>query len=416
MKLYHDIPASEGVENGLKRAKQMVTATYAPVRPLPMVNKTYAANGDYTYTPHFLTAGRPLQGILYSSVRRTEKYVGHNVSLETFFTAISNPNSIIYNRFIDAENQNVHAYYGIVCSSFASYVLDFDYRTACVNIPKIEGVEPADIRAPEDLRLLDILLDTKHHVALITDIERDARGKVRYITVSESVLPQTTSARYTPEQFHMYWFEDPTHNYEVYRYRHLDKIPYTPSPFVKLEGESGEPEINRVLMPDFGNKANYILGVDPVELSVFDKAFTSVEVTDPEGKTARYPVTDGKAVVRPEKPGFYRAAAVCGDKKSAFVEWCATDLVFTTDKTVYRAGERMRVCFKNSASDPLAIWQMNNRDTDRGIGAGVLKDLGSSGEIELPVPAKAAPAELYLLARNAYGFYSSPRMKLTIEP
>ena len=415
MTLYHDVPRSKGVENAIKRAKQMTEARYTPLRILPINVKLFEPDGTGRFDASMCTAGFPIKGIVYSSTRRVEKYVGYNISLETFYSAMANPNSVVYNRLIDAPGQNVHCQYGIVCSCFVSYVLNFPYRTPCIRIPKIDGVEKLSITKPEELQLLDIVLDIKRHVGVITDIERDAEGRVQFITVSESVLPYCRATRFTPEGFKAYWLDDPTHEYELYRYAKLDDIPYTPSPFSPMEDEPQDAAvINRTLMTDFGNKANYTLGQDPVELSVFDAAFDTVAVTDPDGKTQTYPVKDGMVVVHPEKPGFYTACCVRGAEKSDQVEWCVTDLTFTTDKDSYRVGEPVKVRFRNSAGDKLAAFQFNRRETDRGMEGGYFTDLGSEGEITVKAPASAGAAELYLIAGNAYGFYSSVRVPIEV--
>ena len=57
-----------------------------------------------------------------------------------------------------------------------------------------------------------------------------------------------------------------------------------------------KPEITRALMLDYGNKANYRVGDEPVEISVFEQGWDAVEVTDPTGNKTRYPV--GKEFLR----------------------------------------------------------------------------------------------------------------------
>ena len=37
MKLTHDLPSSEGVRNGLKRAKRLVEARFTPIKRFPVV-------------------------------------------------------------------------------------------------------------------------------------------------------------------------------------------------------------------------------------------------------------------------------------------------------------------------------------------------------------------------------------------
>ncbi|MBO4308460.1 MAG: hypothetical protein J5885_01355 [Clostridia bacterium] len=415
MKLYHDIPSSQGVENAIKRAKQMVTAAYTPIKPLPIVYKVRSAQGVFSYIEHDSPAGFPLCGMVYSSVRRTEKYIGYNISPETFFTALKNPNSVLYMRRIDGTGQNVHAYYGIVCSAFVSYVFDLPYRTPCVRLPQLEGMEEIECREPEGLKLLDILLDTGRHVAVVTDIERDETGKVHAVYVSESVMPFCRTTRFTPDEFRMFWMESPYCRYKIYRYAHTDHITYTPSPFLRLEGEEAAPERTYTLLPDFGNQANYVLGQDPVEISIFDPDYPTVLVTDPSGEQTSWLVHEGKVIFNPEKPGFYTACAVNGSAQSEEIAWCVTDLSFTVDRDAYRPGETVRVCFQNSAPDSLVAWQFNNKEDDRGKSGGTCSGVGSKGELVVPVPAFAGQLELYLIAKNQYGCYSSRRIPIKIS-
>ena len=101
-----DVPSSEGVRNGLKRARRLVEAKYTPVKPLPIVFFS-EDNGVRTYHETVSNAYLPRTGFPYSSVRRVEKYIGYNVSFETFYTALSDPDSVIYTRPIKGTGQNV---------------------------------------------------------------------------------------------------------------------------------------------------------------------------------------------------------------------------------------------------------------------------------------------------------------------
>ena len=115
----------------------------------------------------------------------------------------------------------------------------------------------------------------------------------------------------TPEEFQKFWLEK---DYRIYRYGGADGITYAPDPFLPLEEDGPLPEakINRALMTDYGNKANYRLG-EPVRITVFRADCDAVSVEAPDGTAARVPVEEGKCMLSPEKPGFYRAQALCGD-------------------------------------------------------------------------------------------------------
>ena len=408
MTLTHDIPSSQGVLNGLKRAKRLVTAQFTPIQRFPVVTYYNHADGSRTYNEHYVSPWFPQKGIPYSSVRRVEKYIGINVSFETFYSALTNPDSVVYTRPITGTGQNVHNHYGIVCSCFVSEVLDFPYRTPCIRIPDLPGIEEVPALPLEGLRLLDIVLHVKKHVAIITDIERDEEGKVRFITVSESVLPLARATRFTPEEFKGYWLDN---EFGIYRYAFVDRIPYTPDPFCPIEEDGPLPEakINRVLMTDYGNKANYRL-TEPVVISVFEEGYDTVSLQAPDGTRTEYPVRDGKCTILPGKPGFYKACAVRDGAESDPVEFCVTALLLATDKVTYARGEKMKVRYRNPAGDPVVAWQFNKVSNDRGSGGFYIADPKAEGELELTCPDIEGAAVLYLMAKNAYGVYTSDRI------
>ena len=412
MILYHDSPSSQGEENVIRRAKQLSGLRFTPIRPLPLAEMILSADGKKSFVEKYSPACLPLQGVPYSSVRRTETYVGFNISPETFLSALSNPNSAVYTRPISGTGQNVHNYYGTVCSCFASYCLDLPYRTNCARWPSVPGLHPVDTEKLENLRLADVILNPKSHIALVTDIERDVTGRVHYISVTESTLPLIRTKRFSPEEFRGYWLE---RGYRVYRYDGVKDVSYTPDPFAPAEGDPPMPApcINRSLMTDFGNRANYRLGEQPVELSVFEEGCKAVEVTDPDGEKKIFPVENGFVRLEPEKTGIHTAACVREEGRSDFVSWCVTGLRIRAEKEVYTLGEKVNIQIGNPAGDPLIAWQYNRRDNDKGVSGGWL-DGQAEDALSLPGPQESGPLELYLIAKNAYGCYTSRRIPLEI--
>ena len=410
MTLFHDVPSSEGVKNGLKRAKRMVEARFTPILPYPVINYSTDAEGNRTYYENRVSAWLPQKGLPYSSVRKVEKYIGYNVSFETFYSALRNPDSVVYTRPITGTAQNVHNYYGIVCSCFVSEVLDLPYRTPCVRIPQLPDITRIDPDPLENLRLLDLILHVKKHVAVITDIERDEDGIVRFITVSESTLPFCKVTRFTTEEFKGYWLD---REFSIYRYAGVDRITYTPDPFLPIEedGPMETPKINRVLMTDYGNKANYRLHED-VLVSVFEPGFDTLLLEGPDSETALIPVVEGKCTLLPKKAGFYSVKALRGEEESDPVLFCVTDLRFTMDKASYAPKETMKIRFENSADEPLLAWQFNRCANDRGCGGAFLTEAPLGNELTLTVPDVEESVELYIMAKNAYGVYTSDRIKV----
>ena len=125
MELYHDIPKSQGVVNALKRVRQMVELEWTPrdMFPcsyiIPMPGDIPAQRIDGYFAPW-----RTQQGMVYSSVRIHERFVGFNISLETFMTAVANPKSVLYTRPQHGKGRNMSSFYGNVCSCMVSYALE----------------------------------------------------------------------------------------------------------------------------------------------------------------------------------------------------------------------------------------------------------------------------------------------------
>lgn len=411
MRLYHDIPESTGMENALKRAKQLQNLTYTPVKKLPTIYKKINADDSISLVENLEPEGVPIEGVIYSSVRRNEKYVGFNISPETFISAVANPDSVVYTDPIEGTGQNVHCFYGIVCSCFASYVHNLHYRTPCIKWPEIPGISEVDLSRLENIKLCDLVLDVKTHIGVITDIERDVDGKIHYITVTESALPKIRTTRFTPEEFRTAWIET---GFKIYRNANLHSVTYAPIPFVHIDDDPDvEPFINKAIMLDRGNRANYLKGDEPVKISVFDERCTAVEVTWPDGTVAEFPATDGKVMLAPEQRGFYSACCVYPDGKSAPVQWCVVDLKLEIDKAVYEFGEPVTISFDSPSGDSVVAYQFSEAGTDRGRGSGWIDSL-TSGTVTIPGATKPCKAVLIIVARNAFGDYASRRIPLEV--
>ena len=412
MNLIPDVPQSQGVINAIRRSKQLSRLRWAPVRPFPVVLKN-ADPANPCYVNSYFPAYRPLIGAAYSSVRLHEKYVGYNVLPETYLSAVANPNSCLYTKPLHGKGVgNCGPFYGTVCSEFVSYSLGLPYRTACARWPSMDGVSEVSTEPLENLRLCDIVLNVKQHIMLITGIERDENGKIAFIEISESKLPTVCVTKFTPEEFTGAFLKK---GFLVYRYAKLDEVVYTPDPCVHLDGDPDLPfpEPNRVLLPDYGNKANY-LPSEPVELSVFDPAYAEVVIRKDGAEFRVLPVVDGAAILRDAPVGYYTAAARSADGESEPVEFCVTGASVRVEKTVYAEKEPVTV-FPSCETDDSAVCcmlkQLNAPFGDRGL---VIFRDGNADSATFPglVPGEYAAVSYY---RNRYGVYSSERVPFTVE-
>ncbi|MBE6970902.1 MAG: hypothetical protein E7446_02130 [Ruminococcaceae bacterium] len=411
--LYHDKPFSQGAENVIKRARQLADVRWTPVKPLPNALRSKGPEKKEYYYGYF-SAWHPQTGLPYSSCRTVEKYIGWNVSLETYLSALRNPHSVLYTRELkNSPGTKANTYYGIVCSMYVSYALQLPYRVVCKDWPALPHVHQVDIDPLENLRLCDIMLEPKSHIGIITDIRRDADGKIYDIEVSESTLPLVVSNRFTPEEFQRFWIDD---GYSVWRYDLVDEVTYTPDPFVYVDGdpEVAPPKINEDILPDFGNKANYRVGDEPVELCVLTEGWESIEVTDPAGKVTSYPAEE-KLVLHPETVGIYAARLRRGDDYSDSVNWCMVNIDLSFEKEKFAFGEDLRIKFSNAAPDTVFYTTLND-DTYYVPWSGCLSEEEiASGTASIPAPTKPGLYYVLVMAKNNYGIYTSKYTSVIVE-
>lgn len=417
MKLYHDIPKSTGVENSIKRARQMLDIRWVPVARFPSGIETSRAPGEPLTRHDFHHApGRMQTGMAYSSVRRNEKYVGYNISIETFMTALYNPKSVLYTRSHhgDPEIYNMLSYYGIVCSCFGSYVCGFPYRTAGARIIDDPDVTEIETDPLENLELCDLVIKRAAHVAVITDIQRDENGKVHFITVSESILPLCISNTYSPQQFQKCWLDK---GYHIYRYAKVHENTYEPSPYVYVEGDPDleMPPVNTALMSIFGDKANTRLDED-VEFTIFEQGWDAVEVTGQNGSVTKLPIDGDTAVFHPQKAGFYTAACTKDGAVSQAVNFAVTDSTVTLSNDKVQEGEKLELNFRTDAPEKPLLYIINRVESCSERQRGYFTEAEiAAGKAEITANIIPGNYYVYTIARNQYGFYASSRCYFTVE-
>lgn len=398
-KLIQDAAVSEGMKNVLRRAAQLSGLRWTPVRPLPAIFSD-AQSGS---KPHlFLSAWRPRRGVGYSAVRYDEKYVGSNVSLYTYLTALSDPESVMYTRPLLGRSVLGAAFYGSVCSQFVSYAFDLPFQIDCGQWPELPGIREIRPEPLEELRLCDVLNDPKRHTALITGISRTEDGRIARITVSEATPPAVRVTTFTGEEFRKFWLAK--REYQILRFDSFDDVTYTPDPCIPLDGdpEMPEPFINTEIMPDYGDRANYTLGT-PVIFHVPGGVKDRVTVRRGGETVAVLPCAGERAEFRPDAAGFYEAAAGDGKTESVPVSFCVTDASVSLEKAVFRAGEPIRPSFTCAAGDRLMGWVVKTREFAKVRGFPADRDGNVPSEGLMP------PGQYLIIAqyRNDFGTYIS---------
>ena len=230
--LIHAPFESDGAYYAAKKAEQLLEQEWTPIADMPSMNGKFAANVRVT-------------GLPYSSVKAISRFIGIDVLLETFLTALPNPNSILYqydaragsdksspdkvviyplakpsgsdkyiadvkhadaSKAVDVSHQNASCYYGTVCSTLVAYAIGMPhYQTTFSWRNANTGMTFVPDKSCRSLKRGDTILQTDAggggHTMVITDIERDFSGDVKYVTVIESSHPVIKRTRYAAADF-----------------------------------------------------------------------------------------------------------------------------------------------------------------------------------------------------------------------
>ena len=287
-------PDSKGKEAVLFRGRQLTEFRWTPLKDIPTYTKTTGKTK--------LPAGEEQLGVLYSSTEPTDKFIGENISFETFLTAVANPDSALYHKDLNGHN-NSWAYYGIVCNGFVRYALNIRRRFSTkrfLDIPGMHKIYDAGAYTPEQIQLCDVLRAFEKgvsHVALITDILRDETGAICQIEVSEAVRPVCKRAQYDLATF----FEK-FQKYQICRYDFVDDVPMPDEAQNRclMQGVPGLP----VIAVDYGTKANYRTYEDVV-ISVFADGENEIEICRDDAVIEIVTITGRGQISRRFDRGYY---------------------------------------------------------------------------------------------------------------
>ena len=278
-----DEPETLGQRACLARAAQMRDIQYTTVAELP----NYCPSGDV------YAAGKTLTGMLYSSVRASDNFIGQDISLHTFMTAMRNPNSVLYTKDYNAvykpegvANGVEGTWYGTNCSSFVAYALGMPYHPATAELPLYDSTEIADI---DSLKLCDYLNSngrysdgtTAGHTVLVTGIWRDKGGLVQKLEITDHGMHSTPNGviikvTETRESFLSKYVD--TYNYKFYRYNRLYESVYTPSPYVPLFDEPTDAVVYSDLCTDLGDKVTLTTEESITVQPLTTEGYTSIVV------------------------------------------------------------------------------------------------------------------------------------------
>ena len=164
--------------------------------------------------------GTTVLGVPYFNTREYEQRPGIDVSMRSFVSAWGNKRSLGYTenpsgnrsgygRTYNASGDYKRGYWGTVCHGLVSAALGagvgFDrIESGWKNICTLQDITTA--AQCDNLRPLDLIIAIgNEHIAMVSDLWRDAEGNLRFIEVAEqSGYPNAVFVLYTPEEFVAY--------------------------------------------------------------------------------------------------------------------------------------------------------------------------------------------------------------------
>lgn len=364
-----DIPQNHGVYLSYKRALQLATVEWNALSSVPTVGSgTGAAQGKHT-------------GVIYSSVKECDKYVGYNVSLRTFMTSAHNPYSLLYTEdVLETRSKsgygftyhgiNCGAYFGAVCNTFALFTvgMPIDWNTAEWAYLKNTGIfeKPYD-QSAYGFELMDLVWEPGHGNVII-DIRRDDRGVPVTIVWAEQMMNFAQIHNYTLEQAQARLTQK---GGIIYRYKDIYKsLDYTPSPFVAVEGETPQTyTYNDDICTYAGDYAAFYDG-EPVHINYVKGSYTSMQLykNDSLIQTITLPSsynTTHSVDVSSYLTGYgkYKARLTDGTNNSDFTYF----EVIQTNVTVSKSGNNLTVNFSSANGTPQYVQLTYRSGSSRGI-------------------------------------------------
>ena len=331
---------SIGAWNAVRKAHQMTDLQIIPATNFlsnPSAKKPYEAGKRYS-------------GVVYSSAKETNTFVGDDVSIHTFMTALHNPRSVFYTEHLDEppyHGKNGRAYYGTVCSGLITYALGIKVTQRSSDIPTADYFELIENQSAKGLRIADLVCKNGHP-RLVTDIKRGPGGKIEAIEISYAANSGCRRFTLSGENAFNKWLKK--NGFQIYRYKYLYKnTSYKPANnFVAVDGENLVPfEYNDVICANRGDKSCYVAG-DDVILNVFGEG-DKVEIYKDSKlfKIINLNQNDANVTLKSYPYGDYSARVIKGKKKSDYTYWKIIDVNVTIDK------EKNRIIFSSRNATPV---------------------------------------------------------------
>lgn len=356
------------IMDAYKRAQQFVELKWNSMAPIPIIGGTTCDTGEHT-------------GVLYSLANEYNKYVGFDVSIKTYMSALHNKHSLLYTENISKKNStssyNIKyfgndsycaPYMGTVCSFFVSYILGqkipyhvYEYEA----MEKLGIIEKVADQSVNGIQLMDLVLESGH-VAIITNITRDKNRELSSVFWTEAVNPFTRTIELSTIAYKNRIGQKKG---VLYRFKDWDNsLAYKASEFVAAYGESiSDYHYNDDICTFAGDCACFREG-DIIVIDYRKGSYTEMELYKDNQLLETIPLSknaDDYAINLTDKNlpyGNYKARLVNGKYYSDYTYF----EILQTEVSIENYGDHQKVNFHSENGKPIYIQFCSRTGTSYG--------------------------------------------------
>lgn len=364
----------------------------------------------------FFQKNKKVIGLPYSSVKELQKFIGLDVSIYTFLTAVKNPYSLLYTEDVAMGNpcylgstyngKNCHTFYGTVCSSFIAFCFkdnnnytSFNYKNGKVS---------------NYYRLLDHNIDsimegdlfwTPGHIALITDIETNTSGQTTKLSLYESASDKVHIKNYTRTSFlwKLAGNGNPTKHGYIFRNKLIKKT--NDSIDYKLKKINIQSLLDSITMNDeictwFGDKP-CIAEWDRLKLNFNKKIYNKIIICKDNQIIDTLDISnlDHSIEYKLKGAGLYKAQLASDSNISQ--NYTCFEVINTNTKLTHIDNGLLEIVFPNN-SDPEIVYWINQSGEQYTFPITITDNVKNKGRMIIK-PCNKKDAILRVIYRGRYG-------------
>ena len=387
--LVADVPQSEGVQNAILTARQFTDIRWTPVADMPGIYRDPATQA-ISYRTH--KKGVRQRGIPYCSGNTYEQRVNDSISFDAFATAVKSADSLLYTENDYYDGAKKACYYGVACSKLVQACWGAPQFVDSQKIETLPGLEkialPGEFTV-DDLQLGDGILNPQVHCTIVTGINRNTKGEVVSVEISEAVMPTCRRLTWTKGEFYEHFA-----SYGLYRYPQIVSAKYRKARYIDLGDGITAPEdipiaIKRGSYINISGSASRKAVVDNTRWTTLHDVVDGVDVTRA--------ITAAEITLPNNRPGYHEIYPTDAEGRRG-----NSSYYFVYTSTVSASVSGGSVTVEYSANAPAVLIYFSSSQYTR-----ITSDTGA---VTAAIPDGATSCKI--LFRSEYGTFFSRAMDL----